>query len=395
MPGVYKQLLFMSDYPPGTVAGAPVIVRQLLRHYDMEKLDVFCCRTWYENQKPVVTQSFLPCPHTTFESVKRFDLRPRRFFSPLLASLDCGRLGTIMAKGREVIKKRGVEAIFTAPYGCEFSLAAYLLSKELDLPLYIFISDDWDKANPALLPHWLIQKNHNAFLHSAAYLWLTSPAMVRTYKERFGVDGEFLFHFVDSDSYKTVRSQYTPPEDKIMLVYTGSINSMFEETMRWFCDWLNQGLELEGKPVEMTIYTQQEPTSYLGSAVKWGGFVAMEEIPQKLAQAHLATILVSFTDHPVNSKMIRTSLYTKTIDYLATGTPTLVVSPPYAAEVDYFKDATAVVTELDKAAVKAALLRLLKDAEYAKTLQQAGFDLVEQRHSRTALQRIFLRHFEK
>ncbi|MBB6052796.1 hypothetical protein [Armatimonas rosea] len=395
MPGVYKQLLFMSDYPPGTVAGAPVIVRQLLRHYDMEKLDVFCCRTWHENQKPVVTQSFLPCPHTTFESVKRFDLRPRRFFSPIQSSIDCGRIKTIVAKGKEVIAKRGVEAILTAPYGCEFSMAAYYLSKELNIPLYVFITDDWDKANPYLLPNWIIDRHHTDFLKHAERLWLISPSMIRVYKERFGVDGEFMHHFLEADACKTIRQELAPPDDKIALVYTGSINNMFESTMQWFCDWLNQGLEFDGKPVELTIYTQQEPTSYLGPAVKWGGFVAMEEIPQKLAQAHLATILISFTDHPVISKMIRTSIYTKTIDYLATGTPTLVVSPPYAAEVEYFKDATSVVTAMDKEAVKAALLRLLKDAEYTKTLQQAGFDLVEQRHSRTALQRIFLRHFEK
>lgn len=392
---MYKQLLFLSDYPPSTVAGAPVIVRQLLRNYDMEKLDVFCCRLWHENQKPVVTQSFLPCPHTTFESAKRLDLRPRRLFSPLLASADCARLSKIMAKGREVIKKRGVEALFTAPYGCEFSLAAFLLSKELNLPLYIFISDDWDKANPKLLPHWLIQRHHQEFLQSAAHLWLTSPSMVRTYKERFGVDGEFLFHFVDSESYKNVRQRFSPPDDKLQLVYTGSINNMFEETMRWFCDWLNAGLEIAGRPVELTIYTQQEPTAYLGPRVHWGGFVAMEEVPQKLAQAHFAAILVSFTEHPVISKMIRTSLYTKTIDYLATGTPTLVVSPEYAAEVDYFKNATAVVTKPDKEAIQATLLRMLTDTAYREGLQHAGFALVEERHGHAALQRIFLRHFQK
>ena len=393
---MYKQLLFMSDYPPSTVAGAPVIVRQLLRHYDMEKLDIFCCRTWHENQKPIVTQSFLPCPHTVFDSVKRFNLRPRRVFQPLQIALDTHRYYDILKKGRAAIKERGVEAIFTAPYGFEFSMAAYTLSKECGIPLYIFFSDDyWDGSVSYSLLQRATNYNQTEFVRAGSQVWLTSPAMVRSYKERFGVDGEFLFHFVDSDVYKTVRQEFFPPDDKIVLAYTGSINHMFRETMLWFCEWLNQGLHIDGKPVELVIYTPREPTEYLGAHVRWGGFVPMEEVPQKLAQAHLATILVSFTQQEMIAKMIRTSLYTKTIDYLATGTPTLVVSPAYAAEVDYFEKATAVVTTLDKQKVKAALERLLHDDNYRQQVQEAGFALVEERHSRAALQKIFLRHFQK
>ena len=36
----FKQLLFINDYPPAAVAGAPIVARQLLKGYDQERLDV-------------------------------------------------------------------------------------------------------------------------------------------------------------------------------------------------------------------------------------------------------------------------------------------------------------------------------------------------------------------
>src|SRR3954468_10600969 len=74
----YKRLLFMADYPPANNGGAAIIVKQLLRHYDMDRLDVLCGREWHENQTEAVTNSFLPCRHTTIKSYRFVHPRPRR-----------------------------------------------------------------------------------------------------------------------------------------------------------------------------------------------------------------------------------------------------------------------------------------------------------------------------
>ena len=61
----FKQLLVINEYPPSTVAGAPVIARQLLDRYDPERLDVLCSGAWYDNATPTVRETFLPCRHTS------------------------------------------------------------------------------------------------------------------------------------------------------------------------------------------------------------------------------------------------------------------------------------------------------------------------------------------
>jgi glycosyltransferase involved in cell wall biosynthesis len=225
---------------------------------------------------------------------------------------------------------------------------------------------------------------------------LTSPAMVRTYRERYGVEGEFLFHFVDMDYYlQSAMAAPAPPTDRISIIYTGSVNQMFYDTMKWFCDRLNRGLTIDGKPVEMTIYSGACPPELLGPHVTWPGLVKLEEIPGLLGQAHLAAILVSFTQNPTVKELIQTSLYTKTIDYLAAGRPVLVVSPTYSSEVDYFGKVTCVVDKAEEEPIVAAIRRILNDREYTEKLRRDGLELVRRQHSLEALENIFLRHFRE
>ncbi|MFY7953743.1 MAG: glycosyltransferase family protein, partial [Armatimonadaceae bacterium] len=229
----------------------------------------------------------------------------------------------------------------------------------------------------------------------AEKVWTTSPAMVRSHREKYGVDTDFLFHFVDLDAYRSLPVTVSPPEDKIRVIYTGSINGMFRETMELFCDWLNAGVEIDGRPVEMVIYTPLEPTRYLGNRVQWGGFVPMEEVPNRLMQGHLAVVLVSFTDQPALKTLIKTSLYTKTIDYLAAGSPTLVVSPPYSGQVDYFGDVTHVVDAWDPDRVREAIRLLALDASTRTAMRESGYARVAERHSYDSLERLFLSYFRK
>lgn len=391
----YRQLLMINEYPPSTVAGAPVIARQLLRYYPQERLDIICCASWTKRADPKVRETFLPCRHTSIPSF-RYNLRPRRIFSPIESTLDVMRLPKIMEVGRRIVRERKVEAIFSTSFGPEMPHAAYFLSRELGLPFYYFETDRLDAYFFNRRAKKLITENRRAFLESATKLWLTSPKMARDFKADYGVDGEYLFHFVDVDAYQ--RHAHAAPElpkDRIRLVYTGSINAMFYDTMKWWCDRLNRGLEIDGRPVDLTVYSAHCPTELLGKAVRHAGLVKLEQIPEKLAQAHAAVILVSFTQEPGIRAQVETSLYTKTIDYLAAGRPVLIVSPPYSAEVDCFRDVASIVGEVDETAVVGAIRRLVDDAGYVAELREKGLEMVREHHSLEALDRHFLSHFRK
>lgn len=389
----FRQLLLINEYPPCTMGGAPVTARALFRDYDPARMDVLCCSSWIERVTPEVRQTFLPCRHTAIPS-HRTNRRPRRFFGPLEATLDCRRVPKIMEAARRIIAERKVEALFTTAYGAEMQHATYLLSKELGLPFDYFEMDRIDTLYSSRCGKRLILEHRRELLRAARKVWLISPAMVREFKRDFGVDGEVLFNFVEWQKYQRAVEQAKPlPADRIRLIYTGSVNLMFYDTMKWFCDWLNRGLRIDGRPVELTVYAAHCPSEFLGPAVRWAGLVTSDRIPEKLVEAHAAVMLISFTSQPGVRQQIETSVYTKTADYLAASRPVLLIAPPHAAQVESFGDVSAVVTRLDEGEVKAALRRLVDDREYADDLCDRGLARVKEHHSREALERGFLSHF--
>lgn len=390
-------MLFISGIPPSGGAGAPVIYRQLLRHYNPQKLDVLYCRSWDKEWRQTMGGTLLPCRHTTVGWLAPgLRWKPARLFGHMARTLNLLRLNHIMGIARKIIRDRKVEVIFTATTFCELNLAAYFLHRETGLPLYFFESDDWEEANPTALPRYLISKYRAEVYNSCSRLWLTSPAMVRDYASRFGVVGDFLFHFIDPHLYADHGEKIRPPgTGPIELVYTGTINFMFLSTFRTLCRHLNSGVEVNGRSVRLTVFGAACPQEFIGPAVRFGGLISPDSIPEVIAGAHASLIAVTFDQDPAMMQLVKTSLYTKTVDYLAVGRPVLVVAPDYTAEVDYFGGVTHVVPSVEREAFAGALRRLVQDTSYANALAAAGQEFVRQRHGPQALEQVFLRHFRK
>jgi len=385
----------MCEYPPSTSAGAPVIAKQLFSQYNTDQLHVLCSADQYE-ASDLVQASYLDCPHTAIPPlVGATPLRPRRVFVPIEMTINCFRIPRILRKARHIVEQNDIEALFTIPWRTEFALAAYLLHTETGLPLYVFETDDWEAMNPYLLQGYLTKKYRQRLLDAAETLWVTSPNMQRRYAERFGVESEFLFHFVDLDRYLAATEAVGPRTDEPVLrvAYTGSINQMFYDTMKLFSDMLNRGLTVAGRRVEMDIYGGSCPEELQGPHVHYRGLVDISEIPKVLANADLSFVGVSFSERPDIRELVRTSLYTKTIDYLAAGRPVLVVSPPDTGEANYFGDVVHLVTEPSPPLIREALETIARGDPVVDEKIEAGLDLVRTRHSLRSIHDLFLHHF--
>jgi glycosyltransferase involved in cell wall biosynthesis len=384
----FKQLLFINDYPPASVAGAPILARRLLEDYDPERLDVLYCGSWSN-----IRAGLLPCRHTIVPAYNT-KLRPRRFFLPIEATLNGWRLEKIMKIGRRIVKERGVQAIFTTSYGAEMPHAAYFLSKELGLPFYYFEMDRLDAVFLCPSAKRLITRHRRDFLQHASKLWLISPAMAREFKRLYDVEGEPINNFIDLATYQQASREVSQrPSDRIQIIYTGSILMMLYDALEWFCRQLNDGITIDGKTVELSIYSQACPPELLGPNVHYRGFVAHEEIPNKLAESDIALMVAGFDVTPGQRLQIQTSVASKTLDYLAAGKPVLIIAPPYSGQVDYYGPVCCVVDRLDRAALDEALRRLVTDPKYVADLRAKGFELIEKRHTLSALRELFLSHF--
>jgi len=388
-------MLLLTSSPPCGVNGAPIIVRQWLSGYDPDCIDVVCDRVDYEGYRASAGTTFPPYRYTPVANWKFVRLRPGRLFGPLFATLNNFRLFPFLKLGRRLIRERDIKVLFTSTSYCEFNIAAYLLHREFGIPLYLFESDDWYFANDVGLPRLLVRLFRKKILRAAARVWMTSPAMIRDYESRFGVRGEFLFHHVNWRPYSEAaeRTPLPGPPHPIQLVHIGSINHMSRDTLCVICGWINRGLTVRGRQVRLTFYGPYCPAELLGPNVNSAGFIAAEQLPAALATAHVLLIGVSFSKDRRTSSMVRTSLYTKTVDCLASTRPVLLVSPRYTSEVDYFGGVVHLVDTLTVRAVEAAIDKLVHDEGYRAALARGGLELVQRCHSPESLGHTFLRHF--
>ncbi len=354
-----------------------------------DHLHVLCCGTFHDPVDDTVRSTYLPCPHEVVSGIRRGAIRPSRWGVPLVANINALRIPDITRRGIRICQEHGIRAIVTGTVNMEFTVAAWRIAKHLGLPLYIWEPDDWFSANPAPAVK-LLAGERMASLKGAAHIWTVSEPMAKRFRDRYDLESEPLHHVLDIDRCRELASTVTPPTDKIRIVYTGSINEMFRETLVWFAQIINRGLTIDGRTVELVIWTPHKPVAFLGPNVHWGGFVPVEQIPLKLGESHIAAVLVSFTDRPDIRSLIETSIYTKTVDYLASGTPTLIIAPKYAAQVDAFGPASVVLTQLDEAALVAAISEMALDNEKRSRLRASGYALVRERHSMSAREKIFL-----
>ena len=357
-----------------------------------DQLHVLCCGTFHDPVDDTVRSTYLPCPHEVVPGIRRGAIRPSRWGVPLVANINTLRIPDITKRGIRICRERGINAVVTGTVNMEFTIAAWRIASQLGLPLYIWEPDDWFSANPSPAVN-LLGNERMASLRGAAHIWTVSEPMAKRFRDRYGLESEPLHHVLDIDRCKALAETVSPPTDKIRIVYTGSINEMFRETLVWFAEIINRGLTVDDRLVELVIWTPHKPTAFMGPNVHWGGFVPVEQIPLKLGESHIAAVLVSFTERPDIRSLIETSIYTKTVDYLASGTPTLIIAPEYAAQIDAFGPASTVLTQLDEGALINAIRGMALNADERTRLQAAGFTLVREKHSMAAREQIFLSKF--
>lgn len=367
-------------------------MRQCFLGMPAEQLHVLCCGTFHDPVDDTVRSTYLPCPHEVVPGIRRGAIRPSRWGVPLVANINTLRIPDITRRGIRICREQGIKAIATGTVNMEFTIAAWRIASAMGLPLYIWEPDDWFSANPSPAVKLLGRERMDS-LRAAAHIWTVSEPMAKRFRDRYGLESEPLHHVLDIDRCKDLAATVAPPSDKIRIVYTGSINEMFRETLVWFSDIINRGLMVDGRPVELVIWTPHKPTAFIGPNVHWGGFVPVEQIPLKLGESHIAAVLVSFTDRADIRSLIETSIYTKTVDYLASGTPTLIIAPEYAAQIDAFGSASIVLKSLNEADLITAIRAAALDMDERTRLQEAGFRLVRDKHSMAARERIFLSKF--
>jgi glycosyltransferase involved in cell wall biosynthesis len=190
-------------------------------------------------------------------------------------------------------------------------------------------------------------------LRHAQRVFAISPVMATFYKERFGVDANVLFGPADATSEP--RWESSDGEEPVRLCYFGAV-----------IPWQGRGLlrlipQLETIDALLDIFSFGDAAASLaGPRVTVRQPVGAAEVVGRMREYDGVVIALSF--EAAHRNMVELNIATKMSECLASGTPTVVVGPEYAAMVKFVRaQECAIVVDDPEDPIKLAAVRALKD----------------------------------
>ncbi len=141
-----------------------------------------------------------------------------------------------------------------------------------------------------------------------------------------------------------------------------------------------------GRPVRLRIFSAPQWADLIRSeleslpVVRYGGFVAQDELPHLLTNADLLVLPINFDEK--STAYVGTSLQTKVPEYMASGAPTLLYGPASSPNVRYARTEGwgYVVDSRSVTRVENAILTLMEDSELRLRLSTRARHLAFQNH---------------
>lgn len=289
-----------------------------------------------------------------------------------------GQAIRIAREGGRLLATGGVDEIVGISDTGPCFLASWWLSRKFKVPYSILVFDLWrgNFLKPAdRLAAFLFEKN---ILRGARKILTAGEGLAEHLKEQYALAPIVVHNPLPrpAESGKPVPPRANPP----FILYPGSVYWAQEDSVR------NLVSAIRGLPVELRIYTPQ-PASLLEEKGIFGANVhvlpqlSSQETARVEREAAVLFLPLSFARH--GWRVIQTASPGKMSEYLAAGRPILVHAPPYAFISRYTKmHACALVVETPSpAALKEAVLRLLRDKPLVQTLTSNARRLAHERYS--------------
>ena len=309
--------------------------------------------------------------------------------------------------GWRMVRRHGIEVIFTVPWYGEFFIAAYLLHRLTKLPLFVYIMDVWSEGESRIgrIGGFIASYFEPKIVNAAHHLWMIGPQMAEYYRTRYGVAGHPLSNVVDVEVYARERTRAVAVRpslnDNVRVVHTGNIYRMNDDAVRNLMGVLQDERLAEAglHNVRLELYTGQSVQalgeSYDISPKSWLklSYADLADIPSIQCQADILFLPMTFDASW--KTMISTSFLTKLPEYLASGTPILVHAPSYATAAIYARqhDCALVVDTQDPDVLATAIQRLATDTALRTRLSANAISVAERYHDRRIVVAEFLGTF--
>jgi glycosyltransferase involved in cell wall biosynthesis len=271
------------------------------------------------------------------------------------------------------------------------------LQRTIQKPLVSHVMDDWFsfavKPSP-LYAYWqkqLAAKVQHLFGATQLHLSICDY-MSQAYGQRYGHKFYAFHNAVEIGFWERYAGSDATSSGPFRILYAGRVGYGIDDTLLKVGNII-ENMGKQNRQVLLEIQTKDQDHPVLQALahhkhVKVTDPIAYEELPRKFAQADALLIPCDFEGDGV--RFIKYSMPTKVSEYMATGTPILVIGPSDTALLQYARQGWAHVCDTNKAAdMEQAIIDLLESPALRSRIASRARELAAKNHDQTEIIRQF------
>ncbi|REG81415.1 glycosyltransferase [Algoriphagus antarcticus] len=283
----------------------------------------------------------------------------------------------------------------------ESLLFAIELADKLKVPIIIHQMDDWLSTVGSIglaKRYWNTKVNHEyKELVKRADLCLSiSDLMGIEYEHRYGAKFKTFHNPVDLDFWLAKNDINKYSSDECSILYAGRTGFGISTSLKAFAEAVEHLNEISTFKIRFYIQTLEElewTDNYEYTVHKQ--LIPYERLPELFQSMDFLLLPCDFSRKAI--QFLKYSMPTKASEYMASGTPIIILSPEETAIYQYGKtnDWAFLINNGDPSEIYRQLKEIVSNEEAKTEMSTKAFKLVKKRHSKKAVAKEFYSEFEK
>ena len=336
---MYPRLLYVGDVPVEASCHGSALLHRLLSDYPPERLTIIETATKSAMSRRLPQVNYLSCQ---IGNQRWLNTR----FHPYASAWFTQSATRSAPKITQSLDGFAFESVLTVAHGFGW-VAAAAIAERRNVPLHLIVHDDWPRvANVAPAFRNLLDKRFARVYRQAQSRLCVSPAMSRSYGERYGKPAETIYpsRAATCDQYHEPPARLACNDHAFTIAFAGTINSAGYISALVA---LQEALKPIGGCLLIFGPTTSAEAQQLGlNDADVRGLVSSSELLTSLRnEADALFVPMSFAvEDRINMEMAFPS---KLADYTAAGLPLLIYGPNYCSAVTWARENAGIAMVVD------------------------------------------------
>lgn len=379
--GKLPAILYIADFPPSNLNGGAILLSRLFSVYPEGKITILTGSS-YAKISPL--EARLRCPHIVFPLTN--NTGPWGI-GRLKLILNYALIPFLIFTAACILFKKRATVIVTVAHG-HFFLAATMLSILANIPLVLFVHDNWVQlqAKSSGLLKIVYNCIFGAVIRRSSHIFAISLGMQDFLRSNYNVESE-----LQMPACEPIKLGINPrfSSDNLRFLYAGNFEGTviynFKILIQMFIsEALRKDYGIESWRLCICTHAENDEIKKIipsDPRIEIKNWLTQGGLSEELQKADILFLPFSFKDEYKN--IVNTSLPTKLADYLASGSPILVFAPSYSSLARYAKTYrfAEMVEEASSEALAKGIYNIVSSKSYREELQKNAGRVFELNHN--------------